>query len=120
MISISTSCAIPRARLQPDYSRRLLDLTIAVECPNTAYPVTVRLDGRLDPTHAGGEAETVFEGQVRRRLRRRSQRRAQVASSGELRGDPRPARPGASWTCLAVTDFPGRPPEIGDPIGQRG
>src|SRR5271169_7064800 len=48
-------------RLEPDYSRQLLDLTIVppsgegVRAP--AYPVTVRLK-RVDPAHAG-QAETV-------------------------------------------------------------
>ncbi len=54
------------ARLTPDYSRRLLDLTIAPpsgdggpdgESAAAAYPVTIRLE-RLDPAHEG-QAETV-------------------------------------------------------------
>ena len=46
-------------RLEPDYSRRLMDLTIRPYSrgDDTAYPVTVRLE-RLDPAHAG-QAETV-------------------------------------------------------------
>ena len=86
-------------RLQPDYSRRLLDLTIAEA--NTAYPVTVRLE-RLDPTHAG-QAETVkakfvvgcdgARSAVRKSLR------------GELRGDSASQAWGV-MDVLAVTDFP--------------
>jgi phenol 2-monooxygenase len=49
-------------RLEPDYSRRLLDLTIAPEGERnvsaaTSHPVTVRLK-RLDPLHEG-QVETV-------------------------------------------------------------
>src|ERR1700722_12236507 len=50
-------------RLEPDYSRRLLDLTIAASSDggadggDSAYPVTVRLE-RLDPSHPARE-ETV-------------------------------------------------------------
>ena len=49
-------------RLEPDYSRRLLDLTIAnegerTESAATAHPVTVRLE-RLDTAHEG-QVETV-------------------------------------------------------------
>src|SRR5271157_4523378 len=54
-------------RLEPDYSRQLLDLTIAPssgggESRAPAYPVTVRLK-RLDPAHEG-QAETVKAGFV--------------------------------------------------------
>jgi len=45
-------------RLEPDYSRRLLDLTMAPSSGGErAYPVTVRLE-RLDPSHEG-QVETV-------------------------------------------------------------
>jgi 2-polyprenyl-6-methoxyphenol hydroxylase-like FAD-dependent oxidoreductase len=46
-------------RLEPDYSRRLLDLTIAPSSGDgeLAYPVTARLE-RLDPAHEG-QGETV-------------------------------------------------------------
>jgi 2-polyprenyl-6-methoxyphenol hydroxylase-like FAD-dependent oxidoreductase len=74
-------------RLQPDYSRRLLDLTIAE--PNNGY-----LE-RLDPAHAG-QADTVkakfvvgcdgARSAVRKSLR------------GELRGLGQPG-PLALWTC---------------------
>ena len=50
-----------RTRLEPDYSRRLLDLRIASSTSGqngaSAHPVTVTLE-RLDPAHAG-QVETV-------------------------------------------------------------
>ena len=87
-----------KARLEPDYSRRLLDLRIAPATPGQdgapARPVTVRLE-RLDPAH---------EGQVET-LRARfvvgwTARTAPCAShwGGRCMGI-RPTRPGASWTC---------------------
>ena len=66
-------------RLEPDYSRRLIDLAVEPDGQGaaSAFPVTVRLE-RLDPAHEG-QVETV-QGAVRRRLRRRAQRGARARS----------------------------------------
>ena len=93
-------------RLEPDYSRRLLDLTIVP--PSDERRPRARLPGdrqaqtgRSRPCRAGGDRE----GAVRGRLRRRAQRRAQIARARRFTAI-RPTRPGASWMCWAITDFP--------------
>jgi phenol 2-monooxygenase len=92
-------------RLEPDYSRRLLDLRIdpaALSQEGTGdYPVTVRLE-RLDPAHQG-EVETVKARYVvgcdgARSLVRESLGRA-------LHGDSANQAWGV-MDILAVTDFP--------------
>ena len=86
-------------RLEPDYSRRLLDLTIGES--NAAYPVTVRLE-RLDPAHAG-DTETVKARFVVGCDGARSPVRKSLG--GELRGDSASQAWGV-MDVLAVTDFP--------------
>jgi phenol 2-monooxygenase len=86
-------------RLQPDYSRRLRDLTIAE--PNNAYPVTVRLE-RLDPAHSG-QVETVKAKFVVGCDGARSAVRKSIGA--ELRGDSANQAWGV-MDVLAVTDFP--------------
>lgn len=97
-------------RLEPDYSRRLLDLGIAPssgdgeldgESGASAYPVTVRLE-RLDPSHEG-QVETVKARFVvgcdgARSTVRNSLRRA-------LHGDSANQAWGV-MDVLAITDFP--------------
>jgi phenol 2-monooxygenase len=89
-------------RLTPDYSRRLLDLTVAVVPPGHAtHPVTVRLE-RLDPAHAGA-VETVRARFVvgcdgaRSTVRRALGRALQGDSANQVWG---------VMDVLAVTDFP--------------
>ena len=92
-------------RLEPDYSRQLLDLTIVppsgegVRAP--AYPVTVRLN-RVDPAHAG-QAETV---KARFVVGCDGARSAVRKSLGlELHGDSANQAWGV-MDVLAITDFP--------------
>ena len=92
-------------RLEPDYSRQLLDLTIVppsgdgVRAP--AYPVTVRLK-RVDPAHAG-QAETV---KARFVVGCDGARSAVRKSLGlELHGDSANQAWGV-MDVLAITDFP--------------
>jgi phenol 2-monooxygenase len=87
-------------RLEPDYSRRLADLTIDASV-SAQYPVTVRLE-RLDPEYAG-QVETVRARFVvgcdgARSMVRKSLGRA-------LRGDSANQAWGV-MDVLAVTDFP--------------
>ena len=80
-----------------------------------AHPVTVRFE-RLDPAHAG-QVETV-EGALRGRLRRRAQRRAPVARAHAAR---RLRQSGLGRDgCARRHRLPRRPPQIGDPVRQRG
>ncbi len=97
-------------RLEPDYSRRLLDLTIAPssgdgepdgERSASAYPVTVRLE-RLDPAHEG-QAETVKARFVVGCDGARSAVRASLGRT--LHGDSANQAWGV-MDVLAVTDFP--------------
>jgi len=90
-------------RLEPDYSRRLLDLTIAPSSGDgePAYPVTVRLE-RLDPAHEGQE-ETV----TARFVVGCDGARSAVRKSLELALEGDSAN--QAWgvmDVLAVTDFP--------------
>ena len=109
-------------RLEPDYSRRLLDFAIApasvdgepdAENGASAHPVTVRLE-RLDPPHEGRGGNR--EGSFRGRLRRRAQRRAQVARAGAARrfGQPGLGRHG----CPRDHRLSRHPHKDGDPVGQ--
>ncbi len=93
-------------RLEPDYSRQLLDLTIAPssgggERRAPAYPVKVKLK-RLDPAHEG-QAETV---KARFVVGCDGARSAVRKSLGlELRGDSANQAWGV-MDVLAITDFP--------------
>ena len=93
------------SRLEPDYSRRLLDLEIDAPSPQAAvlrpHPVTVRLE-RVDPEHAGTDRNR--QGPLRRRLRRRAQQRAPLLGRA-LHGDSANHAWGV-MDVLAVTDFP--------------
>ena len=90
-------------RLEPDYSRRLLDLTIAPSSGDgePAYPVTVRLE-RLDPGHEGQE-ETVKARFVAGCDGARSAVRKSLGLA--LEGDSANQAWGV-MDVLAVTDFP--------------
>ena len=103
MSSIWTSCATPPTRLEPDYSRRLVDLTIAPSSGDgePAYPVTVRLE-RLDPAHEGQE-ETVKARFVVGCDGARSAVRKSLGLA--LEGDSANQAWGV-MDVLAVTDFP--------------
>lgn len=86
------------SRLEPDYSRRLIDLQI----DNTsAHPVTVQLE-RLDPAHEG-EIETVRARYVVGCDGARSAVRKSIGRS--LQGDSANQAWGV-MDVLAVTDFP--------------
>jgi len=87
------------ARLQPDYSRRLIDLTIASEAES--HPVTVRLE-RLDPAHEG-QVETVKTRFVVGCDGARSTVRKSLGIA--LHGDSANQAWGV-MDVLAVTDFP--------------
>jgi phenol 2-monooxygenase len=94
-------------RLEPDYSRRLLDLTIApwsddrADGGASAYPVTVRLE-RLDPSHPA-RVETV---RARFVVGCDGARSAVRKSLGlPLRGDSTNHAWGV-MDVLAITDFP--------------
>src|SRR5277367_1794391 len=92
-------------RLEPDYSRQLLDLTIVPPSGNgvraPAYPVTVRLK-RVDPAHAG-QAETV---KARFVVGCDGARSAVRKSLGlELHGDSANQAWGV-MDVLGITDFP--------------
>ena len=89
------------ARLEPHYSRRLLDLTIDPSAARADRPVTVRLE-RLDPAHEG-LVETVQAKFVVGCDGARSAVRK--ALGGELRGDFA-AQAWGVMDVLAVTDFP--------------
>jgi 2-polyprenyl-6-methoxyphenol hydroxylase-like FAD-dependent oxidoreductase len=91
------------ARLVPDYSRRLLDISIAPERQNgaSAHPVTVRLE-RLDPTHEG-QVETVRARFVVGCDGARSTVRQSLGRA--LHGDSANQAWGV-MDVLAVTDFP--------------
>ncbi|MGA9865067.1 MAG: FAD-binding monooxygenase [Acetobacteraceae bacterium] len=86
-------------RLEPDYARRLLDLTIPADAPNA--PVTARFE-RLDPTHAG-EAETISARFVVGCDGARSAVRRALGLA--LHGDSANQAWGV-MDVLAVTDFP--------------
>ena len=90
-------------RLEPDYSRRLVDLTIAPSSGDgePAYPVTVRLE-RLDPAHEGQE-ETVKARFVVGCDGARSAVRKSLGLA--LEGDSANQAWGV-MDVLAVTDFP--------------
>ena len=97
-------------RLEPDYSRRLLDLTIApasvdgepdARAPRSAHPVTVRLE-RLDPPHEG-QLETVKARFVVGCDGARSAVRKSLGRA--LHGDSANQAWGV-MDVLAVTDFP--------------
>ena len=94
-------------RLEPDYSRRLLDLTIAPSSGEGeldgagAHPVTVRLE-RLDPTHEG-QVETVKARFVVGCDGARSAVRQSLGRA--LDGDSANQAWGV-MVVLAVTDFP--------------
>ncbi|MDF0600713.1 FAD-binding monooxygenase [Psychromarinibacter sp. C21-152] len=85
------------SRLTPDYSRRLLDLTVG----EGTHPVTVRLE-RTDPDHAG-EIEAVRAKYVVGCDGARSAVRASLG--GVLKGDAANQAWGV-MDVLAVTDFP--------------
>ncbi|MEI2385659.1 FAD-binding monooxygenase [Breoghania sp. JC706] len=87
-------------RLEPDYSRRLLDLVIDTAA-NDAYPVTVRLE-RTDAAH-NGEIETVRAKYVVGCDGARSAVRQSLGRS--LKGDSANQAWGV-MDVLAVTDFP--------------
>jgi phenol 2-monooxygenase len=91
------------AQLQPDYARRLLDLTIEREAPGVVqdHPVVVRLE-RLDPAHQG-QVETVRARFVVGCDGARSTVRRCLGKS--LHGE----QANQAWgvmDVLAVTDFP--------------
>jgi 2-polyprenyl-6-methoxyphenol hydroxylase-like FAD-dependent oxidoreductase len=92
-------------RLQPDYSRRLLDLSIDTATARGGganhYPVTVRLE-RVDPEHKG-QVETVRARYVVGCDGARSSVRKSLGR--ELRGDSANQAWGV-MDVLAVTDFP--------------
>jgi phenol 2-monooxygenase len=90
-------------RLEPDYSHRLLDLTIAPSSGDgePAYPVAVRLE-RLDPAHEGQE-ETVKARFVAGCDGARSAVRKSLGLA--LEGDSANQAWGV-MDVLAVTDFP--------------
>ena len=88
-------------RLAPDYSRRLIDLTIDSSSKDGDRPVTVRLE-RLDAPHEG-HVETVKAKFVIGCDGARSAVRK--ALGGELRGDSASQAWGV-MDVLAVTDFP--------------
>src|SRR5580693_1713934 len=90
-------------RLEPDYSRRLLDLTIAPSSGDAepAYPVTVRLE-RLDPAHEG-QVETVKARFVAGCDGARSAVRGSLGRA--LLGDSANQAWGV-MDMLAITDFP--------------
>lgn len=90
-------------RLVPDYSRRLIDLTIDAEsvgAPAT-HPVTVRLE-RIDPAHEG-EVETIRARYVVGCDGARSSVRRAIGKA--LHGDSANQAWGV-MDVLAVTDFP--------------
>lgn len=87
-------------RLEPNYSRRLVDLDIAVEA-GQEWPVTVQLE-RMDPGHEG-ETETVRARYVVGCDGARSSVRR--ALGRELKGDSANQAWGV-MDVLAVTDFP--------------
>jgi len=99
------------ARLEPHYSRRLLDLRIALSIPgdgqsdrqsgSSAHPVTVRLE-RLDPAH-GGQVETVKARFVVGCDGARSAVRESLGRT--LHGDSANQAWGV-MDVLAITDFP--------------
>lgn len=91
------------ARLEPDYSRRLVDLTIDPTITGEAqsYPVTVRLE-RLDPTHEG-QVESVKARYVVGCDGARSTVRKCLGRA--LHGDSANQAWGV-MDVLAVTDFP--------------
>ncbi len=87
-------------RLEPNYSRRLVDLDMAVEA-GQEWPVTVQLE-RMDPGHEG-ETETVRARYVVGCDGARSSVRR--ALGRELKGDSANQAWGV-MDVLAVTDFP--------------
>ena len=93
-------------RLEPDYARRVIDLQIDPAASSGAstptHPVTVKT--RADRFRARGSGGN-REGPLCGRMRRRAQRCASLPRAGAS-WRIRPIRPGASWTSLAVTDFP--------------
>jgi phenol 2-monooxygenase (NADPH) len=95
------------ARLEPDYSRRLLDLAIAPPTRGgelsavSAYPVTVRLE-RLDPAHEG-QVETVKARFVAGCDGARSAVRGSLGRA--LLGDSA-NQAWASWMCWPSPIFP--------------
>ena len=103
-------------RLEPDYSRRLLDLAIEPDGRDeaSAFPVTVRLE-RLDPAHEG-QVETVKARFVVGCDGARSAVRA-VARADAARGLRQPGlgRHGRSGRHR----LPRHPHQVGDPVGQR-
>jgi phenol 2-monooxygenase (NADPH) len=98
-------------RLEPDYSRRILDLTIASpitaeggsegKTVSSAYPVTVRLE-RIDPAHEG-QVETVKARFVVGADGARSAVRTSLGRT--LRGDSANQAWGV-MDVLLITDFP--------------
>jgi 2-polyprenyl-6-methoxyphenol hydroxylase-like FAD-dependent oxidoreductase len=99
---ISTWMRNSPTRLEPDYSRRLLDLTIAASCDgSSAYPVSVRLE-RLEPSDPA-RVETV---RARFVVGCEGARSAVRKSLGlPLRGDSTNHAWGG-MDVLAITDFP--------------
>jgi phenol 2-monooxygenase len=91
------------ARLEPHYSRRLLDLTVdaAAADDDAAHPVTVRLE-RIDPDHEGA-VETIRARYVVGTDGARSTVRTAIGRS--LTGDSANQAWGV-MDALAVTDFP--------------
>jgi len=91
------------SRLEPYYSRRLLDLTVDVAFANDddAYPVTAKLE-RIDPGHEG-EVETVRARYVVGTDGARSSVRQSIGRA--LTGDSANVAWGV-MDVLVVTDFP--------------
>ena len=106
-------------RLEPDYSRQLLDLTIVPSSGDgeqdgaAAYPVTVRLE-RLDPAHEG-QVETVKARFVVGCDGARSAVRKSLGLA--LQGDSANQAWGV-MDVLADHRLPRHPPEVGDPVRQ--
>ncbi len=88
-------------RLEPDYSRKVIDLTIAPQDDKSSHPVTVRLE-RTDDAHKG-QIETIRARYVVGCDGARSAVRK--ALGRELRGDSAHHAWGV-MDVLAVTDFP--------------
>ena len=95
------------ARIEPDYSRQLLGLTIAPEssagdgAPGASHPVTARLE-RLDPAHEG-QVETVKARYV---VGCDGARSAVRKSLGRVLDGDSANQAWGVMDVLAVTDFP--------------
>ncbi|MBN9672899.1 FAD-binding monooxygenase [Roseibium aggregatum] len=90
-----------RNRLEPNYSRRVMDLKVDTGCGNLSHPVTVWLE-RDDPGHEG-EVETVRAKYVVGCDGARSTVRKSLGR--DLKGDSANQAWGV-MDVLAVTDFP--------------